>query len=438
MGENFPSDMTKDTLSTFLDQYSGCDIIAEFPDLNGVSRSKIVSAEKLAKQGEISMQLSVLALSPSDTFSTDVGYGESVNFADGTLHPDLSTATEVPWRTDTARVICDFKHHNEPVEGYSRHVLQRVIESLPSELKFGIGAELEFFLMKGEAGNREPITTDRNECVTFATESVSDFYRRLKTWGNGIGLNINAIHKEEAVGQYEVLFDHEDPLSAADSAFNFRRVVRRAADSVDLHGTFMPKPLSDQPGSGCHLHLSAHKGDSNVFANEYDSLTDTGASFVAGVLDHIDALCAICNPTLNSFKRQRGGYFAATTASWGYDNRLALIRIPPKGDPRIEVRLPSSDSNPYLSIAGILAAGMDGVQRNLSPPEPTEGEPGDELPSLPRSLEQGLAALGTDSVLRDAFGAEMIEVFCGVKRAELDEFYSQTTEWEREEYLDNL
>lgn len=430
--------MAELSLSDLPSRYPEHDVIIEFPDLNGISRSKLVSVDKLAEHESVSMQLSLLALSPNDTFATDAGYGTSVNFADGTLHPDLSTVTEVPWLEDTIRVIADFHYDGEPVPAYTRGVLQRVLDSLPDELSFGIGPELEFFLMDGETGNRSPLTTNRNECVTFATEPAITFYRRLKEWGREYGLDIDTIHKEEAPGQYEALFEYGGPVTAADAAFDFRRVVRRAADDVGLHGTFMPKPLSEEPGSGCHLHVSAKDDGSNAFVTD-DSLSDMGRSFVAGVLEHADGLTALCNPTLNSFKRQRGGYFAATTASWGYDNRLTLLRVPPGEMSRIEVRLPSSDSNPYLAIAGVLAAGYDGIKRDLTPPDPIDGLPDDEAtPSLPRSLEQALDALESDSVLKDTLGEDVIDVFCKVKRAELDQFYETTSEWERDEYLENL
>jgi glutamine synthetase len=415
-------------------------VFVEFPDLNGVSRSKQLAADYFLdhwREG-FGMQLSLLAVSPTDTFAVGAGYGEEINFADGLLRPEAGTFKRLPWRDRAARVLCRFERDGDggPAKASTRYVLRRVLDRLDDGFDLSVGAELEFFLLDPDEAYA-PVVDRNHECVTWATEAVAPFYDRLDEWAAAYGIDLQSLQQEEAPGQFEVLFEHGDPLSQADAAFDFKRVVKQTARERGLTATFMAKPLSGHPGSGCHLHVGARGGDENAFEGDDGRLSEAGLGFVGGLLAHADALCALFGPTLNGFKRQQAGYFAPTTASWGYDNRLAAVRVPGRGPVRVENRMPAADANPYLAVAATLAVGFDGVERGLDPGEPAEGAP-DDAPPLPPAPEPALAALEADDVLVDALGEEFVEVYCAVKRAELQAFYRVTTDWERDQYTETL
>jgi glutamine synthetase len=410
-------------------------VYVEFPDLNGTHRSKRVTADYFLEKSDkgFSMQLSLLAVSATDRFAADAGYGEEVNFADGTLKPMPETYKRVPWLEDTARVLCRFEHEGKPVPAYSGTVLERVLEG-GEDISFRVGTELEFFLLREEDGDLVPVTDHNRECVTETTEASTAFIDRLDELAAAFDVPIRVFHKEESPGQFEALFDHGPPLEHALDTLDLKRVVKRAASDTGHVATFMPKPVAGKGGSGFHLHVSAIDGGDNALADG-DDLSPTGRHFLGGVLEHADALTALSCPTMNSFKRLWSGYFAATTASWGWDNRLAAFRVPGSGTTRLENRIPAADANPLRVVAGTLAAGLHGVEAGIDPGDQVDGDPGDDRPSLPRALPSALEALEQDAAMRSALGGEFIDVFCGVKRAELAAFDDAVTGWERDEYL---
>lgn len=439
-----------DTMAETIRDHEIEHVIVEFPDIDGISRSKRVDAEYfLSTHGDgISMNMLLLAVSSMTDVPEGSGYGESINFADGVVVPVPETFVRLPWDQKTASVICDFEFRDEPAGAYTRHVLNRVLTRVNSELdvEFGVGNELEFHLLRDDGERYAPATNHKHECVTRATGQADAFYDRLKRWCEALDIPVQSIQHEYGAGQFEVLFEHASPMAGADRTFRFRETVKEAAATGETHkeaaatedytATFMAKPFTDEAANGYHLHLSAFDGAENRFEDD-GKLSEMGRHFVGGILEHIEGLTALCCPTLNAFKRFTPGSFSPYTVSWGYNNRTAAVRIPESTPIRIEQRLPSADANPYLVIAGTLAAGMHGVREEIDPGEPVNGDAAGKRPPLPRSQEIVLRALEDDDVLVETLGSEFVRAFTAVKRREHQLFNDHVTDWEKR-YLEVL
>ncbi|MFB6121846.1 MAG: glutamine synthetase family protein [Haloferacaceae archaeon] len=418
-------------------------VFVEFADVNGISRSKQIRADYFLDnwRSGFPMNLLLLVQTPRSDVPEASGYGSEIDYGDGTVHPDPSTFRLLPWRDDAARVICDFRYEGDPVAAAPRTVLRSVLDLLDAEFdyQFYLGSELEFYLLDPtDDGGYAPATDHKHECVSWATEEVAPFYDRLTDYADDYGVELTSLQHEHGAGQLEILFDYGKPLDQADTTFDFKRLVKRTARLVGQRATFMAKPFGDREGSGYHMHVSAFDDGENVFAPEAgEGLSERGRQFVAGILDHADALTALGAPTLNAFKRFEPGSFAPYTASWGHDNRMVGLRVP-QGTPRIENRMPSADANPYLVGAATLAAGYDGLRRGLDPGDPLRGDPTGEAPVLPRSPEVALAALEADETLGEILGSELVRAYTATKRRELQSFRETVTEWERSQYVETL
>lgn len=415
-------------------------LYVEVPDVDGVSRSKLVDADYARSHLDdgISMNVFILGVSSMTDVPEGTGWGEEIDFADGTVYPDPSTFSVLPWRDDTARVIADFEFRGEPVPVYTRNVLKRVLADANETLDvaWGVGNELEFFLLDEVEGEYRPVTDHPHEYVTRQTERVQPFYDRVKRWNDALGTPVTSIQHEYGNGMFEVLFEHGPPLEAADRAFTFREVVKQAAIAEDRKATFMAKPFTDASASGYHLHLSAFDGEENVFADG-DELSDLGRAFVGGLIEHADALVALGAPNINGYKRFTPGSFSPYTVSWAYNNRTASIRVPEAKPVRIENRIAGADANPYVVLAATLAAGLHGVREGLDPGEPVVGDAQDQRPPLPTSQEVALRALEADDVMVEALGEGFIQLYTAIKRHELAVFNGHVTGWERR-YLEVL
>lgn len=416
-------------------------VFVEFPDVNGLSRSKQLDAEYfLSSWGEgFSMNLALITQTPRSEVVEGSIYGDELDYADGTLVPDPDTLRPVPWRDDAARVIGDFRYGGEPVEGAPRTVLRRVLEETDDlGIDFTVGSELEFYLLDPTEDGYEPATSDKHECLTLATDEIAPFYDRVYEWAAGYDASINTLHHEYGAGQFEILFRYGEASPQADLAFRFKELVKRAARETDQHATFMAKPFTGRSGSGYHLHVGASDGEENAFAGDDDELSETGRHFIGGLLEHADALAALCTPNINGFKRYEPSSFAPYSASWGYGNRFAAARVPAHGTVRIENRIGSADANPYLVTAATLAAGAHGIREGIEPPEPSTGDPAGTRPRLPPTPRHALDALERDETLSAALGETIVDEYVLMKSQELEKFYDHTTEWERDEYIETL
>jgi glutamine synthetase len=421
-------------------------VILEFGDINGISRSHQVSVRHFHEQWEsgFTIPTSIISCTPQTVPAEGSRYGAAKNYADGRLHPDPETFKVVPWLEQTGRVLCDLTHDGDPVVEQPRVLLRRVLADAAerfSDLSFSVGSELEFYLFDvAEDGEYVPATDHEHEDLSWQTEAVHGFHRDVVANADTYGVPLDLLQHEHGPGQLEILFDYGDPAAQADLAFDFKRLVKQTARKRGQRATFMAKPIAEKSGSGYHLHVSCRDdAGENAFAAEGgDGLSETGRQFVGGLIDHADALVALQTATLNGYKRFTPGAFAPSTASWGYDNRMAGVRIP-EDSPRVELRYAGADANPYIVVASTLAAGLDGIERELDPGDPvSDRDPAGECPDLPRTPELALRALESDDALVEALGERFVSEFVAVKRQDLAEFRGTVTDWERDCYVDML
>lgn len=412
-------------------------VVLEFADVNGISRSKQVSVDYFLDSWRdgFSIPIAILATTPLTVPAAGSGITDDLHYADGYVHPDPATFKVVPWRDRTARVLCEFSFEGEPVGCDPRHVLGRTLDRIDLDLDVSVGSELEFYLLDPapEGDGWVPATPHEHECVTWAMEEADGFYAQLADWAADYDVPLDLLQHEYGHGQFEVLFDYGPPRAQADLAFDFKRLVQMTARDRGQRATFMAKPYADQSGSGYHVHVGATDGGDNAFADG-DGLSETGRQFVGGVLEHADALVALQCPTINAYKRFEPGGFVPYTASWGFDNRMAGVRVP-IDEPRVEVRFGSADANPYVVIASTLAAGAHGLHEGIEPGDPIDDrDPAGDRPTLPRTPELAVRALEDDDVLADALGEEFVRAYAAVRRQGIEDFRDVVTDYEFETF----
>lgn len=376
--------------------------------------------------------------------------------SDMLLTPDLDTWVVFPWTAEkgkVARLICDiYKTDGTPFEGDPRNNLKRVLAEA-RELgftNFNLGPEPEFFLFKlDEKGEPSLELNDNGGYFDLAPTDLGENCRRdIVLELEEMGFEIEASHHEVAPGQHEIDFKYADAITACDNIQTFKLVVKTIARKHGLHATFMPKPLFGINGSGMHCNVSLFKGKENAF---YDTkgdleLSETAYQFIAGIIKHAPNFTAVTNPTVNSFKRLVPGYEAPCYVAWSAQNRSPLIRIPASRglSTRVEVRSVDPAANPYLALAVILKAGLDGIKNNLTPPAPVDRniyvmskEEREEVGiiDLPPTLHAAIETLLADEVIKDALGAHLLEHFIEAKEIEWDMFRTQVHQWERDQYL---
>ena len=376
--------------------------------------------------------------------------------SDMTLKPDINTYMILPWDVSggkVARIICDVQKPNgKPFEGDPRYVLKRAIrEAEKRGYVMNTGPELEFFFFKRLNGNAitPPVPHDVGGYFDFPpVDQAEETRQNIVVALEKMGFNIEASHHEVSIGQHEIDFKYADALKTADNVITFKFVTKTIAQQNDLHASFMPKPIFGINGSGMHTNISLFKGNKNAFYDESKDMevSDTLRYFVGGLKTHVKSFTAVTNPIVNSYKRIVPGYEAPVYIAWSGANRSSMIRIPAaKGmSTRVELRSPDPSCNPYLSFAVILMAGLDGVDNQIDPGEPTtlnlfhlneEGRKEHGIESLPGSLKEALDNLETDSIIRNALGEHVYEDFMRLGRAEWDAYRISVHEWEINRYL---
>ena len=383
--------------------------------------------------------------------------------SDMRLRPDLDTFALLPWRsrrsdeTVSARMICDVisTSTGEPFEGDPRFVLRRAIERAGDMgFEMNAGPEPEFFIFeKDDQGRATTTTHDFGGYFDLGPKDLAQEIRaEIIYMLQAMGFEVEASHHEVAHGQHEIDFKYAGALMTADNIATFRAVVRAVAELHGVHATFMPKPIAGINGSGMHTHISLFSDGANAFHEDSDEfgLSDTAYAFLGGILEHAPAITAICNPTVNSYKRLVPGYEAPIYVAWSDVNRSALVRKPAARGPassRIELRSPDPSCNPYLALAVMLHAGLDGIERGLEAPAPvreniyafTEQDRLDRgIETLPSTLGQAITALKADDVILDALGAHVSEKFIQAKTQEYTEFLASVSEWELDRYLETF
>lgn len=373
------------------------------------------------------------------------------------LYPDLSTWMVFPWGSEhgkVARIICEvYSNDRKPFVGDPRNNLIRVLQEMKDAgfTDFNIGPEPEFFLLKLDE-NGKPTTNlnDKGSYFDLAPVDLGENCRRdIVLELENMGFDVEASHHEVAPGQHEIDFKYADALTAADNIQTFKLVVKTVARKYNLHATFMPKPMDGINGSGMHLNMSLFNKEGNAFYDEKGDLqlSQNAYWFLGGLLKHARSYTAVCNPIVNSYKRLVPGYEPPVYVAWSGSNRSPLIRVPSsKGlSTRFEVRSVDPAANPYLAIASVLEAGLDGIRNKIEPEDSVDRniyrmniqERNEEhITDLPSTLHNALKEFQNDDVMRKALGDHIFQSFLEAKKLEWASYRQEVTQWERDQYLE--
>ena len=432
------------------------DIECITPDQAGVARGKMMPSKKFTSNTSLALPSAVFMTTISGGYPEDGnGFHYPEDDGDLKLMPDLSTLTVVPWEEDpTAAVICDLVHQDgRSVEFTPRNVLRRVLGAYDKlGLKPVVAPEIEFYLVRKNPDPDYPLTPPVGRSgraigggagysiagVNEFDELIDDIYH----FSEQQGLEIDTLIHEEGAGQLEINLRHGDPVELADQVFMFKRTIREAALKHDTYATFMAKPIQGQPGSAMHIHQSIidKKTGRNIFSAEDGSETDAFFHFIGGMQKHVPNALVMLAPYVNSYRRLTQAASAPVNTKWGYDNRTTAFRVP-RSDPaarRVENRIPSSDANPYLALAGSLACGLIGITRKIAAEPPVLTTANEDEIDLPRGLLEAVDLFETDDELATVLGKSFSATYAAIKRAEFETFMEVISPWEREYLLLNV
>jgi glutamine synthetase len=387
----------------------------------------------------------MLSVDTAANFVPAAGAGFTGGYGSWLLQVDLDTFRVIPWAPHSSRVIADlYTLEGVPVEVAPRQVLRRVLGRLREQGLEAYGAaELEFYIFKRfDAAGWEPTWTGL-QCYSEVKQGEVDALLYAITTGlAAVGIDVEAANTEYGPGQFEVSVNPGWGLAQADTAFTMKAAVKELMAQRGLLATFMTKPLNGRSGSGSHFHHSLYdRNGVNVLYDAQDphGLSAVARHFLAGELHHARAVSALANGTVNAYKRVRPYTFAPANVTWGWENRMCLLRVPgARGQgTHFENRLPGADNNPYLMMAAIYAAGLDGLRRQLPLPPPVEGQDAyalTEAEPLPRRFGDALDALEADDALVDALGREFVQSYVTLKRHEVARYEDHVSDWEIDEY----
>lgn len=426
--------------------------LASFVDLHGVSKAKAVPLSHLSQMLQGSELFTGAALD---------GVPQEVSDDEVAAVPDPASATVLPWQKDVAWFASDLHLHGQPFEACSRNILNRVREQAASMgYRFNLGIETEFFVLRRDALGRVIPYSDRDtlDKPAYDVRGLLDnlpWLDELVTAMNQLGWGVYSFDHEDGPGQFETDFDYADVLTMADRLTFFKLMAKEIAHRHGLIATFMPKPFGDRTGSGAHYNMSLadlNTGDNLFLATDRAPGVVSGLAkqFIAGVLRHAPAICAVIAPTVNSYKRlvaqgsMSGFTWAPVFICYGNNNRTNMLRIPSPGG-RVECRAADISCNPYLGAAMILAAGLEGIREQLDPGAPNlvnaytltpEQRTERGLRLLPRTLGEAVDAFAADPLSKKVFGDAMFEAYVTYKREEWESYHCAVSDWEQARYLE--
>ena len=417
----------------------------QFTDIFGIMKNVAITIDQLEK-----------ALNNEMMFD-----GSSINGfvrieeSDMILYPDPNSFVIFPWSEPdckVARLICDvYSADRTPFLGDPRYALKRAIQRM-NKMGYELfaGPELEFFLFQmDESGAPTTRTHDDASYFDLAPVDRGEIARQdMCLMLEKMGFHIEASHHECAPAQHEIDFKYDDALTTADNVMTFKLVVRTVAQRHNLHATFLPKPVYGVAGNGMHINQSLFQNGRNMFfdPDSEDGLSEIAHQYVAGLLTHAPGFTALTNPLVNSYKRLVPGYEAPLYIAWSAQNRSPLIRIPASRGTgtRVELRSPDPSANPYLALAATLMAGLDGIEKKMTPPEPincTIYKMDDAelekhgVSCLPLNIREATRAMLQDEVIVAALGEHIIKNYAEAKFIEHEEYRVQVTPWEVNNYL---
>ncbi len=430
----------------------------QFVDILGIVKSVVIPVERLERALEDGVRFD----------GSSIQGFVRVEESDMLLMPDPNTFTCFDWQEilappgrggdrargiPTARLICDvYRPDYAPFEGCPRLILKRVVaEAAEMDFIMRVGPEIEFYLFeRGADGEGTTETRDQGAYLDLSPVDKGEEARRhMAVALKRLGLEIEASHHENSPGQHEIGLRHADPVVIADRIATARIIIRRIAAQYGLHATFMPKPVFGINGSGLHMHQSLYRGRRNAFFKEDAPMGLSGVAhhYVGGLMEHARALSLVTNPLINSYKRLVPGYEAPVHITWSARNRSPLIRVPAAAgdDSRVELRSPDPACNPYLALAAMLKAGLDGVIAKTVPPPPvnrnvyalSEAETRSlGIQPLPRTLQEAMGEMRRSALMREALGETIFHQYLQAKQIEWELYRDQVDQWELEQYLD--
>lgn len=434
----------------FIEEHGIKYVLAQFVDIHGSAKTKSVPVSGLPMVAEDGAGFAGFAI---------CGMGMEPHGPDFMAKGDLSTLTPVPWQPGYGRIVCIGHVNGEPWPYDSRYVLQQQVERLKVKgWTLNTGLEPEFNLMRRDASGALQLvdgsdTLDK-PCYDYKGLSRSrEFLEKLTEALQPVGFDIYQIDHEDANGQFEINYTYSDAMESADRFTFFRMAAGEIANDLDMICSFMPKPDPKRAGNGMHFHLSiASAENKNLFFDATDKngmgLSKMAYHFAAGLLAHGPALCAFAAPTVNSYKRLvvgnslSGATWAPAFIAFGANNRSAMVRVPYG---RLEFRLPDAGCNPYLVSAAIIAAGLDGIERQLMPDQicnenlyslGLEAIAAKGIQTLPQSLKEACDALEADPLFAEVMGKEIVGEFIKLKRMEWVEYSRHVSDWEIKRYTE--
>jgi glutamine synthetase len=447
-----PFDHASESLRAELEAKGVRYALASFVDLHGVSKAKAVP---LAHLGQM------LAGSELFTGAALDGVPQEVSDNEVAAVPDPGTCTVLPWQPEVAWFASDLHLQGEPFGACSRNILHRVrAEAAAMGFRFNLGIETEFFVFKRDAQGRAVPFSDRDtlEKPAYDVRGLLDnlpWLDELVAAMNQLGWGVYSFDHEDGPGQFETDFDYAEVLTMADRLTFFKLMAKEIAQRHGLIATFMPKPFGDRTGSGAHYNMSLADLESgqNLFLSELGAagtVSRLADHFIAGILRHAAAICAVIAPTVNSYKRlvaqgsMSGFTWAPVFICYGNNNRTNMLRIPSPGG-RVECRAADISCNPYLGAAMILAAGLEGIREQLDPGPPNlvnaytlgpEQLAERGIGMLPRTLAEAIDAFAADPLSKRVFGDAMFDAYVTYKRQEWESYHSYVSDWEQKRYLE--
>lgn len=415
--------------------------LISFVDLFGVLRAKLAPASAIAE-----MQAS------------GAGFAGFATWLDMTpAHPDMwaipdpASLIQLPWQPEVGWLAADLVMDGKPVEASPRVALRRQIEKAAGKgWAMMSGVECEFFLLSPD-GQALADARDRMDKPCYDQSALMRRYDVITAICDAmeqLGWGPYQNDHEDANGQFEMNWTYADCLTTADRHAFFKYMVKTLAERHGLRATFMPKPFRHLTGNGCHIHCSLWEGSTNLFHDPSDGLGLSGLAhrFLGGIMHGADQLCAVFNPTVNSYKRLNapvtlsGATWSPNTVTWSGNNRTHMVRVPDAG--RFELRLGDGAMNPYLGQAAVLMLGLDGIAKDRDPGPRTDlnmyaaGHKAEGARRLPLNLLDAIRALETSETARAGLGAELVDAYVRLKRQEWDRYCGVVTDWERETTLD--
>ncbi len=427
----------------------------EFGDIYGVARSKIVPARHFKEKAEmgICLPLADLLRDPQGTLVYGNKFTDAIGFADGVWYPDFNTFRTLPWNNKTATIVIEPTYKGEPVTVFPRYIAKQQYARL-KEMGISLAAshEHEFWIM--DRNTRKPLTADVNVGSTLRNYEAATFIEQLMVDLYNVGVDVQSYHTEHGPGQLELNYHEAHGILAADNAHVFKTAVKEIAQRNGYIASFMSKPFIQYSGSSGHVchslwDIKTKKG-LLYDPDSPDGISELGRHWIAGLLFHAPGICALMAPTVNCFKRfGKNPFTPGFSISWGIDNRTCSTRVKVNGEEGtyIEQRMAASACNPYLSLAAIIAAGIDGIQRKLALPMKVTGNSYavGNLPQLPTNMQEAMDAFNKDKVIKDAFGEDFSDAFMALKmhevRSERDAKVTMSNinnEWDRKVFFEYL